>query len=883
VSERMQPPKWADKFLSWFCSEKILETLQGDLYELYEKRKAARGKFIADLCYVRDVVDVCRPFAIRRSPSLPLSQMAMFQTYFRIGWRNVLKNRGYSLINVGGLTIGITVVIFIAQWVNDELSFNKYHKNYNDIAQVWSMETDTQTREIGGGQAIQYPVASTLRNNYPQYFKHVLMAWWIGGHTLSSDDDKFTKGGAFIEGGALEMLSLKMLKGSYQSMDEPRSIVLSKTAAESIFGDEDPMNKTLTIDGRMEAQVTGIYEDIPRNNRFSEVEFFVPWSLWLSVNRWAQGREGDWDNRPFNIYVQLQPGVTMEDANAGIKDLYAKNIPADFYKTVEKYKPFAQLVPMSTWHLYSEFKDGKPSGGRITYVWLFGVVGIFVLLLACINFINLSTARSEKRAHEVGVRKTVGSGRWQLISQFLSESLMVVCVAFALSLVLVTLVQPWFNELSDKNIGLPFVHSVFWGLAFAFIIMTSLIAGVYPAFYLSSFEPVKVLKGVFLVGRFAALPRKILVVVQFTVSSVLIAGTFIVYQQIQFARNRPIGYSRENLISLNMNDAGYKGKIEVLKNELLSSGVVTDVTTSSGPLTATTNVTNGYNWEGKDPNLDASFAICNVERDFGRTVDWKFVGGRDFSKELSSDSTDAIIINEAAVKYMGIKDPVGKEFIDVDELGVKKRSWTIIGVVKDLVTDSPYDPVRPTLYFHDENASRQLHMRINPTMSASLALEKMESILNKVVPSALFEYKFVDQQYAQKFSQEERIGKLSGIFAAFAILISCLGLFGLASFVAERRTKEIGIRKVVGASVFSLWKMLSKDFLFLVIISCFIAIPIAYYFLAEWLEKFQYRVEISWWIFVATSLGALAITLLTVSYQAVKAALMNPVKSLRTE
>jgi len=885
MSERKSsPPQLFLRFFRWYCHPKLVDHIEGDLLEVYTRRVETQGTTRADIQFIIDVLLLLRPSIIKPTEGYKkLNTYGMYKSYFKIGWRNLLKNKGYSFINIGGLTMGMTVAMFIGLWVYDELSFNKYHKNYNDIAQVWSCGIDPETQTFSGGQSIQYPVATTLVNNYPQYFKHVLMAWWVGDYTLSLADKKISKKGEFIEGGGLEMLSLKMLKGSYESLNDPHSVILSKSAAESIFGNDEPMNKSLSIDGRMVVEVRGVYEDIPRNNRFSEVQFFAPWSLWLSVNDWAQGKEADWDNRPFNIYAQLRPGITMEGANAAIKGLYSKNVPADFYKTMEKYKPFVQLIPMSTWHLYSEFEDGKPAKGRITYVWLFGIVGAFVLLLACINFINLSTARSERRAREVGVRKTIGSGKGQLISQFLSESFMMVALAFMLAVALVAVLQNWFNELADKDIVLPFGNPVFWVVAISFIIITGFIAGIYPAFYLSSFQPVKILKGVLRSGRFTALPRKVLVVVQFTVSVVLVMGTLIVYQQIQFGRNRPIGYDRNNLITLNMNDPGYKGKQDVLRTELMRTGVVSEVATSSSPLTAVNNITNGYQWLEKDPNLDAEFAICNVTRDFGKTVGWELVAGRDFSNEFSRDSLNAIIVNEAAVNYMGLKNPVGQEFTDVDEFGNEKWTRTIIGVVKDLVMESPYEPVRQTLYYFNDNASRQLQIKINPAVSASVALPKIEAVLSKVVPSALFDYKFVDEEYARKFSQEERIGKLSGIFALLAIFISCLGLFGLASYVAEQRTKEIGIRKVMGATVSNLWQMLSKDFVVLVVISCFIAIPMAYYFMNSWLQKYQYRTEISWWIFLVTSIVALMITLLTVSFQAVKAALMNPVNSLRSE
>lgn len=807
----------------------------------------------------------------------------MFKSYLRIAWRHLAKNKGYSFINIGGLAIGMTVAIFIGLWIFDEVSFNKYHKNYDQIAQVWGGGIDPQTSDTSGSFALQYPLGAVLKNNYPHYFKHVLMAWWPAEFSLASSDKKFIRKGEFIEESASDMLSLHMISGTYKALNDPHSIILSKSTADAIFGKEDPINKLLKIDNRIDVKVTGVYEDIPRNNRFSEVQFFSSWTLWAMANPWGKGNENDWDNRRINIYVQLQPNVSIEAANEAIKDVYYKNIPADFMAVIEKSKPFAQVIPMSSWHLYSEFKNGKPAAGRITFVWLFGIVGIFVLLLACINFINLSTARSEKRAREVGVRKSIGSDRRQLVIQFLTESFVVVLLAFLVAVMLILTLLHWFNQLADKDIALPFTNPVFWITTLTFITLTGLMAGLYPAFYLSSFQPVKVLKGHLRLGRFAALPRKVLVVVQFTVSVILIIGTLVVYQQIQYARDRPVGYERKGLITVSLNDPDYKGKQDVLKAELLGTGVVAGIATSSTPLTEVWSVTNGYNWMGKDPNLDAEFAICNITPQFGKTVNWKFVAGRDFSSDLPTDSTVSIIINETAARYMGFKDPVGQRLTDVDEFGRHKWTRTIIGVVKDIVMESPYEPVKQTIYYCNQNAFNLLHIRIAPNVSANAALPKIESALAKVAPAAYFDYKFVDDEYARKFSQEQRIGKLSGVFSTLAIIISCLGLFGLASFVAEQRTREIGIRKVLGATVLNLWRMLSKDFVVLVIISCIVAAPVIYYIMTQWLQKYQYRTSISWWVFAIAIGGTLLITLMTVSFQAIRAAVANPVKSLRTE
>ncbi len=807
----------------------------------------------------------------------------MIKNYFKIAWRNLIRSKGYSAINIGGLVVGMAVAMLIGLWVYDELSFNKYHKNYDSIGQMWAGGTDPETSKIDGSVAMQFPMGAALKHNYQHYFKHVLMAWWVGDYNLSAGNNKFSKKGEFIESGAPDMLSLKMLSGTYDCLNDPHSIILSKSTADAIFGKDDPMNKNLKIDNRIDVNVTGIYEDIPRNNQFGEVQFFSPWALWVSSNGWIKQNENNWDNRSFNIYVQLQPNITMKAANTAIKDFYYKVLPKDFLKEVEKYKPIAQVVPMSTWHLYSEFKEGKPAAGRITFVWLFGIVGIFVLLLACINFMNLSTARSEKRAKEVGIRKAIGSLKSQLVRQFLSESFLVVLVAFAFSILLVALSLSWFNEIADKEMSLPLLNPKFWIISIAFIVLTGFMAGLYPAFYLSSFKPVKVLKGVVRSGRFASIPRKVLVVVQFTVSVVLIIGTIIVYRQIQHARNRPVGYNREGLVDIPMNDPNYKGKHDVLKTELLNSGVVLDMALSSNPITEVWNNSGGFSWQGRDPQKDNDFAICNVTHDFGKTVGWQFIDGRDFSKSFASDSA-GVVLNETAAKYMGLQNPVGEQIIDDDGEEPFNR-WRIIGVIKDMLMQSPYDPVKQTFYFLDykyEAASR-INIRLKPGVAANDALAKVEKVFKTIVPTASFDYKFVDEAYGRKFSQEQRIGKLSGFFATLAIFISCLGLFGLASFVAEQRSKEIGIRKMVGASVFNLWQMLSKDFVILVIISCFLAIPIAYYYMNGWLQKYNYRTDISWWIFAAAIGGALLITLLTVSFQAIKAAIANPVKSLRTE
>jgi putative ABC transport system permease protein len=665
------------------------------------------------------------------------------------------------------------------------------------------------------------------------------------------------------------MLSLHMLQGS-KSLDDPSSILLSASTAKAYFGNDNPVNKLMKIGQNPPVKVTGIYKDFPRNSTFADVNFISTWQSFY-INNDTKSMEDPWRPNFATLLVQLNDNADINKVDAKIKDAKLKRINPQ----LQKKKPALFLQPMSKWHLYSEFKNGVNTGGAIQYIWMFGIIGAFVLLLACINFMNLSTAKSEKRAKEVGIRKTVGSLRKQLIIQFFSESLLTVAFAFVLSILIVWLSLPFFNQVADKQMSLPWNNYFFWIINLAFIIITALIAGSYPALYLSSFKPVKVLKGTFKAGRFAAIPRKVLVVLQFTVSVTLIIGTIIVYQQIEFAKNRPIGYSRNNLISIPTWGSAIHDHFNVVRNELMQTGAITAVAESQSPTTGIWNSTSGFSWPGKDPNLSIDFGVVNASYDYGKTVGWQLKEGRNFSKDFSD--TSSLILNEAAVKYMGLKNPVGQRVTWWDQ------PYTIIGVINNMVIESPYDEARPIIYGIVTDGGNMLLAKLNPAVSAKNALSKIEPALKKFNPDQPFEYSFVDDDYAKKFDNEERVEKLAGVFAILAIVISCLGLFGLTSFVAEQRKKEIGVRKVLGASVLNVWNLLSKEFVMLVAISFFISVPLSYYFMHNWLQHYNYRTNISWWIFVAAGVGALLVTMITVSFQSIKAAIANPVKSLRTE
>ncbi len=803
----------------------------------------------------------------------------MFKNYLKIAWRNLKRNKGYSVINIGGLALGMAVVIMIGLWVIDEFTFNKYHENHDKIAQIFNRSKNLDTGEIGSFPSTMYIMGTVIKENYSDYFENVLRATWVGDYVLTNAGENYTQTGQFIESDALEMLSLDMIRGSHASLEELNSVVVSESAAFAVFGKEDPIGKSIKINNEMDAVVKGVYKDLPKNNSFENVKFFANWNLTEAnePERFARVKTV-WDDWSFQLYVKLKPGISFEAANMALRNLYPQYGPPDNVEAYEErvIHPFA--YQMDEWHLYSEFDEqGMPTKGRITFVWLFIAIGIFVLFLACINFMNLSTARSEKRSKEVGIRKTVGSKKMQLVIQFLSESLLISSLATVLAFFLVLLSLPWFNELAGKNMGIPWSNPFFWIAIVSFTFLTGLLAGSYPALYLSSFSPIKVLKGTFRAGPYATVPRKVLVIFQFSVSIMLAVGTVIVFNQIEFTKDRPIGYDQNNLISIQMNDPEYAGKYDLLRAELKNTGVVEEMAQSSSPLIGVySNGGGGINWTGKDPEMQPDFGILRITHDYGKTVGWQFLDGRDFSREFASDSA-AVIINESAQKYMGLENPVG-EYIT----GGNERA-KIIGVTKDMVMQSPYQSVKQALFFVNYDNVSYINIKLKSESSASSAISKIEAVFAKVVPSAKFDYGFVDEVYDLKFESEQRLGNLAGVFTLLAILISCLGLFGLASFIAEQRTKEIGVRKVLGASVLNLWKMLSKDFVLLVLISSLIAIPIIYHFMGQWLQNYEYRMEISWWIFGLAIAGALFITLLTISFQAIKAASVNPVKSLRTE
>ena len=796
----------------------------------------------------------------------------MFRSYLKTGFRHLLRNRTDALINTGGLALGISIAILIGLWVHDEFTFNEYHKKHERISRVTKNTAQ---------KWLPYPLVLELKENYHQLFKHIVTTDPARDLIISSQQKAFSVRGQFAETGLPEMLTLEMIEGDWSGLNDPHSVLLSESMAKSFFGEAKAIEKLVRINNTMDVKVTGVYRDIPYNSEFAGIKFFAPWDLFVLENPGIL--QFGWDSHFVFVYTELAPGVSFDEVAPLIVEAETKVIRnLDYMKEEAAENPRIWLMPMSDWHLHSDFdpKTGTMSSGPIQFVYMVSAIGIFVLLLACINFMNLATARSEKRMREVGIRKSIGSLRAQLVGQFFCESFLVVFISFAVAVVIAAIALPAFNQLSEKQMTMPWGNPLYWTSAIGLMIITGLLAGSYPALYLSSFRPAAVLKGQTRTGATASLLRRTFVTVQFTVSISLIIATIFVYKQIMFVKEREVGYARNGLVIVP--SRAFNGKYDVLRNELLQTGVVNSVASAGGRVTSAWSQGGGFEWRGKAPDVNLTIGTLGINHSFGRTVGWKILSGRDFEENIASDQS-AFVINEAAAKAMGLESPIGevvhwksKFHNNVD------KDFTIIGVVSDLMMKSPFENVMPAVFFLQEDFGA-IHIRLTDISNAGEALAKIETAFHKVAPEVPFEYSFADVEYDRKFAYEERIGKLGAVFAILAIIISCLGLFGMASFMTERRTKEIGIRKVVGASVFSLWKLMSSEFVILVVLSWVIAAPIAWYALSRWIESFTYRTTISWEVFAAAGLGSLIVTLMTVSYRLLEAANRNPVKSLRSE
>jgi ABC-type antimicrobial peptide transport system permease subunit len=790
----------------------------------------------------------------------------MFKNYLKTALRNLWKNKVFSVINIMGLALGLACSLLIMLWVNDEHNVDAFHKNGSQLYDVYEKQyRDTAVDAFFGGPGV---MADEMKRVLPEVQYATNMDWPNLG-TFEANNKIIKESGLHAGQDFFKMFSYPLLEGSViTALQNPDDITISKKMAEEFFGSPaEAIGKTIRFQNKDEFKITGVFDDLPKNSTM-QFDYLLNWQHFLRDNKWAQ----DWTNNGPSCYIMLRKGT---DAKA-FETKIAKFLNG--YNKEQTKRSYIRLgmERYGDVYLHSNFdKNGNISGGRIQYVNLFSIVAIFILLIACINFMNLTTARSVKRAKEIGVRKVVGAVRFALIRQFIGEALLIVFIAILIALLLVSLVLPLFNQLTQKQIHIPFNESSFWLTIAGLLLLTGFISGSYPALYLSSFRPVKVLKGLPKFSNSALWFRKGLVVFQFTLSIILIIGTIVVSKQVNYIQTVNLGYDRENLLYIPL-EGDLISKYTLFKNEVANMPGIKDVSRMTENPTQIDNGTGGVQWTGKDPNADIEFTQAAVGYDFTKTMHVQLTQGRDFSKDFPTDSV-GYMINESALKIIGYKDPIGKP------LTFWGKPGTIVGVLKDFHFNSLHEPINPLVLRMGENIEwGQALVRTEPgkTKEALASLEKACKELNPKFP---FTYKFSDEEYAKLYKSEQVVGTLANYFAFLAIFISCLGLLGLAMFTAEQRTKEFGIRKVLGASPVTLFSLLSRDFLFLVLISMVIASPIAWLAMHNWLKDYAYSIKLSWWMFVIAGVASILIALITVSFQAIKVAVANPVKSLRTE
>jgi len=787
----------------------------------------------------------------------------MIKNYFLTAWRNIKHHKSFSLINILGLGMGVACSLLIFLWVQDERSYDGFQANGDRLYKVM-LHTIKKSGDISGSMdASPGRLAETMKQQLPeiQYASTVI---WPEKHAVRVGEKATREACRYVDSDFLSMFSFPLLQGDPKTaMTAPDNIVISQDMAAKYFGNENAMGKTIRIDNKKDYRVSGVVENIPFNSSI-RFDVLLPLKDCFDDNPWMVS---GWDSYGPPTYVMLRPGASMEAVNAKIKDF----IKQQDSKVTDK---LMTLQPYKDTYLYSHFTKGVADGGRIEYVRLFSIVAIFILLIACINFMNLATARSIKRAREVGVRKVVGAGKGYLFAQFMAEALLTTLLAVVIAVGISMLALPWFNTLTGKQLSLHFGSPSFLLLLLGLTLATGFIAGSYPALFLASLRPTAVLKGTLKFKDGATLFRKGLVVFQFTLSIALIVCTVIVYRQMQYVQNKNLGLNRENVIYLPLQ--GIKvTQYTTFRNELLAQGNIENISRASSTPTGLGFYTDAVSWPGKDPQRKASFGDMSIDYDFVPTMKIAMKEGRNFSRAYGDDSSN-FIFNEEGIKSMNMQNPVGQT------ITWQGRKGIIIGVVKDFHFTSLHSSIKPLL-LHFRTGGGGLGIVKTVAGKTPQALANLEKTWKKFNSEAPFDCFFADDAYKRDYKSEIMVSRLSNAFAFLAIFISCLGLFGLAMFLAEQRTKEIGIRKVLGAGVSQVVTMLSKDFVALILVSAVIASPIAWWAMNNWLKSFNYRAPIGWWIFPLAAVLALVIALCTISFQAVKAAMANPVKSLRSE
>jgi len=792
----------------------------------------------------------------------------MYKNYFKTAWRNIIRSKGFSVINIMGLALGLACSLMILLWVNDEKSVDAFHKNKKYLYQVY--ERSYYDGKVDADYSTQGLLAEELKRTVPeiQYTSGFESVAAPGSSSTFEEGEKIAKmNGMFASEDFLKMFTYPLLQGSTATaLNEPNSVAISKHMAEYFFGNaENAINKTIRFENNEDLKVTAVFDNVPANSS-QQFDFLRTWSDFVKQNDWVH----NWGNTDPQTFIQLKPGADAAKVQSKIKDF--------IYNYKEKSKSITTelaLQPYAEKYLHSNFKDGYLSGGRIEYVNLFSIIAVFILFIACINFMNLATARSAKRAKEVGIRKVVGALRSTLIAQFVWEAILLTFISIIIAIIITAAALPAFNQLTSKHLSIPFNQPTFWLTILGLILITGFVAGSYPALFLSSLKPVRVLKGSLKFSWSASFFREALVVFQFAMSVFLIIAMIVVYKQLNYIQTINLGYDRDNLIYIPIEGDLVKN-YEAFKQEALDNTDIVNVSKMRNSPTGIGHHTGDIYWPGKNPNLTISFADGVVGYNFVKTMNLQMQAGRDFSKDYGADSA-GFLLNETAVKRIGLSDPIGKTITWGNHEG------KIIGVMKDFHFNSLHETIEPLIMRLDENwkwGTILVRIKAGKTKEAIASLQK---ICKEVNPKFPFTYQFSDLEYAKLYASEAVVSKLSNIFAFLAIFISCLGLFGLATFTAEQRTKEISVRKVLGASSTNIVRLLSANFLKPIILAFLIAFPAAWDAMNNWLQNYAYKINMSWWMFALAGVLTICIAVITVSYQSIKAALANPVKSLRTE
>jgi ABC-type antimicrobial peptide transport system permease subunit len=804
--------------------------------------------------------DTAVPRSVNESghPPTRLDWKDLARNYLKTSWRSLQRNKSFSAINISGLAIGIASSIILLLWIHNELTFDQFHKNKDRVYQVYQRGMYDGKIECWGNSAL--PLGPAIKKDDDREVEEVVRTNWVGAFVFSVGGQHVSSQGYLTDPGFFKLFTFTFLKGDpATALSGPRSLVITARLAKRLFGQADPLGQTVRIDSNANFVVSAVLKDLPPNTDLN-FEYLVPWSYMKEVH-WDSP---DWGKSYINTFLLLRQGVAKADADKSLRLVIPRNTP--------NVKTEVFLHPMSQWHLYGNFTNGKVDSANVNFVRMLALIAIFILFIACINYMNLSTARSIRRAREVGIRKVAGAGRGSLIGRFLGESLMIAFFAGIVALMLVALTLPWFDSLIDKRLSIPYANPWFWLTGLGFILFTGLVAGSYPAFYLSAFRPIYILRGHFKNMHALITPRRVLVVFQFTFAIALIICTAVIYHQLNYVLNRDPGYDIHDLTFVYV-----KGDIGKnyghIRQELLDNRVVTSITRTNSPITDIWTASDTYRWPGVDSTLRTEFIEYSTDRNFISTMGLHLLAGRDLDIEKYPADSSSILLSETAAQMMGLKEPVG-QLISNDA-----GQFHVVGVIKDFVTGSLFNRILPIVVKGRSASFGAITFR----MTNRNDVARLKAILTKYNPNYPFDYHYLDKFNVAKYEGEEHTGSLAAIFAGMAIFISCLGLFGLAAYMAECRLQEVGVRKVLGASVIRLAALLSKDFLILVLIAFAIASPLAWWAMSHLLQSLPYHAGISWWIFPLTGLLSLLIAAGTVGFQAIQAARISPVRVLRND